>query len=89
MSKTEGRNKLKQIRQAREETDKSKDGPEVYQCPVDGCNRTIVGEPGHLRNHVSQSNDNAHQYRTLDESLDVVVHWAEMDWGWGAPKSQS
>lgn len=89
MSKTESRNKLKQIRQAREDDDGSTDGLKVYTCPIEGCSRTVLGDPGHLMNHVSQSSDDIHQYRTLNEDLEIVVHWEEMDWGPGTPAFDS
>ncbi|USZ69406.1 hypothetical protein NGM10_06635 [Halorussus salilacus] len=89
MSKTESRDKLKQIRKVRDGDDGSTDGPEVYTCPIDGCSRTVVGEPGHLRNHVSQASDDAHRHRTLTEDLEIEVHWEEMDWGFGVPAFDS
>ena len=89
MSKTESNDKLEQIRQARDGNDSSTDGPEVYTCPVEGCSRTVLGNRGHLRNHVSQASDDAHRHRTLTEDLEVVVHWEEMDWSFGVPAFDS
>ncbi|WP_158055324.1 bifunctional DNA primase/polymerase [Halorussus halophilus] len=89
MSKSESHNKLKQIRQARDGDESSTEGPEVYTCPIDGCSRTVVGEPGHLMNHVNQASDDAHRHRTLNEDLEVVVHWGEMNWGPGIPAFDS
>lgn len=64
-----------QNRQAREGDDDSTDNLNVYRCPIEGCSRTVLDNPGDLRNHVTQSNDHNHRQRTLDEDLQVVVHW--------------
>lgn len=85
MSRTENRDKLERIRQAREPTNMTDDGPTLYECPIDGCSRTVIGEPGHLRNHVRQSSDDAHRHRTLSEDLEVETEWSAMNWGPGAP----
>lgn len=73
MSSTESRDKLERIRQAREGDDASTDGPEVFTCPVEGCTRTVIGNLTALRSHVQQSNDDGHQYRVLNDDLEIEI----------------
>lgn len=75
MGITETHNKLEQIRNVRRGSENTSDDVEIYVCPIDGCGRTVVGDPGHLRNHVSQSIDNDHRGLTLDSNLEIVVSW--------------
>lgn len=60
--------------------------PAVFACPIKGCSRIVIDNPGDLRNHVAQESDDAHRYRTLNEDLEVVTQWEAMDWGWGPPE---
>lgn len=75
MSSTESRDKLERIRQAREGDNASSDGPEIFTCPVEGCTRTVVGNPTALRSHVHQSNDADHRGLKLDSSLELVERY--------------
>ena len=78
---------LAKIRRARDGlTEEPDDAPEILTCPIEGCSRTIIDDPGALRNHVTQESDEEHRHRTLDEDLEVVDLWDEMDWGPGVPK---
>lgn len=78
---------LAKIRRARDEsTEEPEDAPDILTCPIEGCSRTIIDDPGALRNHVTQESDEAHRHRTLDDDLEVVVQWEAMDWGWGPPE---
>lgn len=90
MSMAELKRDIERIRQAREgptePSEKSK--VEIFTCPIEGCNRTVVGEPANLRHHVQQSCDSAHRYRTLTEDLEILVYWDRMDWGPGVPESE-
>lgn len=83
MSKSESHDKLDQIRRARSGDQTESDSAEVLTCPL--CDQPMLSE-GSLRNHVANSNDADHQYRTLDGDLKVETAWAEMNWGSGAPK---
>lgn len=83
---TEAKRDLQRIREARDGDGLSQGAEvELYTCPIDGCSRTVVGEKANLRHHVKQSKDDAHRYRTLNQELQVVVHWGQMDWGPGVP----
>lgn len=62
---------LVRIRRGGDVDRESIDSPEAYTCPVEGCNRTVLGKPGHLRNHVRQSTDDAHRGLTLTPSLEL------------------
>lgn len=79
MSDSDSRDKLERIRQARDGDDRSTDGPEVYQCPIDECSRTVIGNAGDLRNHVSQSRDDLHCGLKLSESLELVERYTVED----------
>lgn len=84
MSRSEPSRDLERIREARD-AGESSETVETYTCPIDGCSRTVIGEPANLRHHVKQSKDDAHRFRTLNEDLEIVVHWRRMDWGPGIP----
>lgn len=60
-------------------------GPEILQCPVEGCNRTVIGDSTAMRNHVRNLTDDLHDGKVLDENLEVVSKWSEMDWEPGFP----
>jgi|GEM_PF-2614832 len=79
------RQDINRIRQARAGDNGSTDSPEVHTCPIDGCSRTVIGESGHLMNHVQQSSDDAHRYQTLTENLEVEFNEEAYhnDWGPG------
>lgn len=85
MSTTESRDKLEQIRRVRAGGEEQTETPELFSCPIEGCSRTVVGEPNHLRNHVRQSGDEAHRNKRLSEDLEIERAWEEMDWGFGIP----
>lgn len=85
-AKSESSKKLKQIRKARQGNDRSDYEPDVYRCPIDGCDRVVIDDPGSLRHHVRQSSDKTHQHRRLNEDLEIETEWSQMDWSPGAPK---
>lgn len=74
MSTTEVQRDLKRIRRLREGTNSDSITPEVeiFTCPVEGCFRTVVGNPGDLKNHVSQVGDDAHEGLRLNDDLELV-----------------
>lgn len=46
---------LAKIRRPRDgSTEESDDAPEIFTCPIEGCSRTMIDDPGALRNHVIQ-----------------------------------
>lgn len=71
MSLAEAKQDIERIRKAREEPTESSEEVEIFTCPIEGCSRTVVGSPGHLRNHVSQSSDMGHRFRSLNEELEI------------------
>jgi len=88
MSLADAKQDIERIRRAREEPAESSEESEVeiFTCPIEGCNRTVVGEPANLRHHVQHSGEQSHRFRTLNEDLEIVVHWDRMDWGPGVPE---
>jgi len=78
---SEAKQELKRIRQAREEMDSTE--METFTCPIEGCNRTVIGSSGHLRNHVSQSSDIRHRFRSLNEDLEIEFDEEAYHAGWG------
>lgn len=86
---SESHDKLERIRRARNGADSPTDGPEVYTCPVEECGRAVIDNPGDLRSHVRQSNDDIHRYKTLNDDLEIEMAWDQMSWDPGlAPKSE-
>jgi len=83
MSKTNPSEHLERIRQARDSEESSTETAETFTCPIDGCNRTVIGSPGHLRNHVSQSSDIGHRHRTLNDSLEIEFDEEAYHAEWG------
>lgn len=84
MSTIDAQQDLERIRQARDDDDDGSDesdSPKVHTCPIDGCSRTVVGNPAHLRSHVRQAGDDAHRGITLNEDLEI-----EESWGPGVPE---
>ena len=90
MSLAEAKQDIERIRKAREEPEESSEESEVeiFTCPIEGCSRTVVGEPANLRHHVQHSGEQSHQFRTLNENLEIVIQWEQMDWGPGVPESE-
>ena len=86
MNRTDSHSKLERIRRAQDNRDDPTDDPEIYRCPIENCERVVIGNPGDLRNHVRKPSDDAHRYRTLNEDLEIETAWGEMEWGPGAPK---
>jgi hypothetical protein len=82
---SESNNEIEQIRKARQSNDRSDYEPDVYRCPIDGCERVVIDDPGSLRHHVRQSSDRTHQHRRLNEDLEIETEWSKMDWSPGAP----
>jgi hypothetical protein len=89
MSTNDPAEELDRIRTTRERENQSDIVPDVYQCPIEGCKRIVIDNPGDLRNHVTQASDDAHKYKTLNEDLELETLWAEMDWGFGTPAFDS
>lgn len=87
MSLADAKQDIERIRRAREEPAEPSEESEIeiFTCPIEGCNRTVVGEPANLRHHVQHSGEPSHRFRTLNEDLEIVVHWDRMNWGPGAP----
>lgn len=75
MSSTESRDKLERIRQAKNGEEDTGDGPEIFTCPVEGCSRVVIDNPGNLRNHVRQEVDDAHRGLRLNPSLELVERY--------------
>lgn len=86
MSTIDARQELERIRTARDDGEPSTEPAETFTCPIDGCSRTVVGSPKHLRSHVRQAGDAAHRFRTLNEKLEIETKWSAMNWGPGPPK---
>lgn len=59
------------------------DGPVVYRCPINGCNRTTIDDPSGLRSHVRQAGDDAHRFRTLNEELEFEFDEEAYHSTWG------
>lgn len=81
MSLSEARQDLKRIQQVRDRQ-ASTEIAETFICPIEGCNRTVIGSPGHLRNHVRQTEDASHRFKSLNEELEIEfddeayhAHW--------------
>lgn len=81
MSTPDPADDVDRIRQARD--DRAEDEPEVFVCPVDGCSRTVIGNPGDLRNHVRQAEDDAHRHRSMNEDLEVEFDEESYHAMWG------
>ena len=79
----EAKQDLDRIRQLKEDQPESTDGPEVYRCPIDGCNRTVIDNPSGLRSHVRQSGDAAHEGKILTENLEVEIDEESYHANWG------
>lgn len=92
---------LAKFRRARDgSTEESKDSPEIFTCPIEGCSRTIIDDSGALRNHVTQETDDTHAGIELDDDLNPVEigdrsnedHDSIYDpgdpWGPGVPESE-
>lgn len=45
--------------------------PKIIECPVDGCDRTVIGDSTAIRNHVRNLEDDAHRDRILTEDFEV------------------
>lgn len=75
MSKTDTHDKLEQIRRAKSEEEETIDETDVYHCPIEGCDRVVIDNPGDLRNHVGQASDDAHRGLKLDENLELVERY--------------
>lgn len=56
--------------------------PQVKACPI--CGVVVVGS-GPLRSHVLNSEDPEHRHQRLDEELEPVTVWSEVDWSPGPP----
>lgn len=97
MSTIDARKDLERIRQAQESEEPSTETAETFTCPIEGCNRTVVGSPKHLRSHVRQAGDDAHRFRTLNEELELEfdeeayhARWGPRDGtGWSEPRVRS
>lgn len=85
MSLANAKQDIEQIRRVREEPAEPSEESETetFTCPIEGCNRTVIGSPGHLRNHVSQSSDIGHQFRTLNENLEIEFNEGKYHASWG------
>lgn len=46
--------------------------PEILRCPVEGCDRTIIGDVTGLKNHVRNLEDDLHRGKVLTADLKVV-----------------
>lgn len=71
MSRPEPADDIDRIRQARNDRSEPEETPEVYRCPIDGCSRTVIGDPSDLRHHVRQSEAEGHRHRSLDAELEI------------------
>jgi len=87
-AESESSKKLEQIRKARQGNDRSDYEPDVYRCPIDGCDRVVIDDPGSLRHHVRQSSDRAHQHRRLNEDLEVELDEVAYHQTWGPREGQ-
>ena len=79
---------LAKIRQGRDDSDDSgRRKPAVFACPIEGCPRIVIDNPGDLRNHVTQESDEAHAGIELDDDLNPVERSSAPDetpnWGPG------
>jgi len=73
----ESRDELERIRQVRDGESSGESETEILVCPVEGCSRTVVGEPANLIHHVRQSGDDSHRFKRLTEDLEVVINREE------------
>lgn len=83
MSKTDPSDDIDRTRRARDDRTEPDEAPELYRCPIDGCSRTIIGNPGDLRNHVRQSEVPSHQHRTLTDDLEIELDEESYHSMWG------
>lgn len=90
MSLTDAKQDIERIRRVREKpVEPSEESEvEVFTCPIEGCNRTVIGSPGHLRNHVSQSSDIRHRFRTLNGELEIEFDEEAYHAEWGPGLSE-
>jgi|GEM_PF-3240438 len=75
MSSTENRDKLERIRRAKNGEEDIGAAPEIFTCPVEGCSRVVIDNPGDLRNHVRQEVDGAHRGLRLNPALELVERY--------------
>lgn len=59
------------------------DGPDIYRCPVEGCDRTVIGDSTAMRNHVRNLEDDLHRGKVLDDEMELETEWG--DWSPGFP----
>lgn len=83
METSEAKRDIKRVQQVREENTKPTEEAELYRCPIEGCSRTVIGEPSSLRSHVRQTGDDAHRFRTLNEDLDLEFDEEAYHATWG------
>lgn len=83
MSKLNPSEHLERIRQARDSEEPSTETVDIFTCPIDGCSRTVIGAPGHLRNHVQQTEDAYNRFKLLNEELEIEFDEEAYHAGWG------
>lgn len=83
MSKTNPSDDLERIRQVRNGQDKPTETADIFTCPIDGCSRTVIGSPEHLRSHAAQAEDDAHRFMTLNADLELEFDEETYHSAWG------